>query len=132
MHNHEPLYLLLPRLELDQLEHLHLVVLLVPLYPAARLHLSDRPLPLVILSRPLLPEAVFSIVGGGNLGVEAELMEDPAFPEVLRAPQVKVDSCLIQGVLELDMAESRIVKLKAVEPGEVEHPEGFLDVCIHF
>ena len=99
MHDHEALHLLLPRFQVDHLEHLEFVVMLVPLKAAASHDFID--FFLAILGRPTL--AVEAVLPGG-LRVHADLLENSGFPEFVRTLQIVLYRSLIQAILEMHSA----------------------------
>ena len=109
MHDHEALHLLLPRFQVDHLEHLEFVVLLVPLKAAASHYFID--FFLAILGRPTL--AVKAVPPGApkrGLRVHANLLENSGFPEFVRTLQIVFYRSLIQAILKMHSAQARIVK----------------------
>ena len=108
MHDHEALHLLLPRFQVDHLEHLELVVMLVPLEAAAGHDLIE--LFLAILGRPALAGEAVPPGGAPRALGQGDLLENSRLPEFVRTLQKVLDRCLIQAILEMHSAKARIVK----------------------
>ena len=105
MHYHEALNLLLPRFQVNHLEHLKLVVMLVPLEAAASHDFIDFFLA-VLGGGPTL--AVEAVLPGApprrGLRVHADLMENSAFTEFIRTLQIVLYRSLVQAILEMHFA----------------------------
>ena len=103
MHDHEALHLLLPRFQVNHLEHLEFVVMLVPLKAAASHYFID--FFLAILSRPTLAvEAVLPGAPRRRLRVHGYLLENSGFPEFVRTLQIVLYRNLIQAILVMHSA----------------------------
>ena len=106
MHDHEALQLLLPRLQVNHLEHLELVVMLVPLQAAASHNFID--FFLAFLGR--LSLTVEAVLPGsprrGGLRIHCDLMENSSFSVFIRTLQIVLQRSLIHAILEMHSAQA--------------------------